>query len=286
MAVTCTSMPVLKARGSAIARADSATLRDFMAHLDHRGLQPASSARKLSALRQLHRFLYLEQMRGDDPSAALSSPKTRRPLPKTLSTDDVTAMLTEASRQIDAAQTPGARARSVRLLCMLRTALCHRLARSELISLPASRRPGRAAFHDHPRQGQQGAPCAAQRSLPPRCCSLARGSGYRAGPGQQGAPAPWLFPATSDTGHVTRQAFARELKALAGAAGIRARTISPMCYGTPSPSHLLQNGADLRVVQELLGHADISTTQIYTHILDERLKAMVRDLHPSVTAER
>lgn len=90
----------------------------------------------------------------------------------------------------------------------------------------------------------------------------------------------WLFPSDGESGHLTRQAFARDLKLLAAAAGIAPARVSPHVLRHAFASHLLQNGADLRIVQELLGHADIATTQIYTHVLDERLKAMVRDLHP------
>jgi integrase/recombinase XerD len=99
------------------------------------------------------------------------------------------------------------------------------------------------------------------------------------------ATSPWLFPSDSESGHLTRQAFARDLKVVAAAAGLKAERVSPHVLRHAFASHLLQNGADLRVVQDLLGHADISTTQIYTHVLDERAKAMVRDLHPLADPE-
>jgi integrase/recombinase XerD len=93
-------------------------------------------------------------------------------------------------------------------------------------------------------------------------------------------PGPWLFPAPGESGHLTRQVFARDLKGLAGRAGISSARVAPHVLRHAFASHLLQGGADLRVVQTLLGHADISTTQIYTHILDERLRTLVESKHP------
>jgi len=157
---------------------------------------------------------------------------------------------------------------------------------SELVSLP--RRAARSAEPLLAIKGKGGR----ERLVPltgPAKAAIAR---YRAllenppgadggrGPEVTGASGPWLFPADSESGHLTRQAFARDLKVVAGAAGIPDSLISPHVLRHAFASHLLQNGADLRVVQELLGHADVSTTQIYTHVLDERMKAMVRDLHP------
>ena len=265
----------LTQRASSIGQADSALLRDYLAHLEALGLQPASAARKLSALRQLHRFLYTEQMRTDDPTAALASPKTSRALPKTMSIADVTRLLEEAARQADTAQTPAARLRALRLLCMLELLYATGLRVSELIALPAQAASGPQGFMIVKGKGNK------ERLVPLNQSARSAVAHFRqADPSHSNATATWLFPADSDAGHVTRQAFARDLKTLAGAAGIRAKTISPHVLRHAFASHLLQNGADLRVVQELLGHADISTTQIYTHILDERLKSMVRDLHP------
>jgi integrase/recombinase XerD len=126
---------------------------------------------------------------------------------------------------------------------------------------------------------------AKERLVPLTEAALEAARTYLAALEERVGPGPWLFPADGESGHLTRQVFARELKVAAAAAGLRADRVSPHVLRHAFASHLLQNGADLRVVQELLGHADISTTQIYTHVLDERLKGMVRDLHPMSDGE-
>lgn len=268
-------MSFLARRGGLLAaRADD--VRDWLADLDRRGLKASSAARRLSACRQLHRFLYTEGHRGDDPTAALKGPRQARPLPKTLSVRDVDRLLAAAR---GAAGHPGAshqdRLWSLRMTCLLELLYATGLRVSELVSLPVAAARTR---EDHLIVRGKG---GKERLTPLTPVAKAAALAWleALGPAGQRANAP-LFPADSESGHMTRQHFARELKVLAGAAGLDGDRVSPHVLRHAFASHLLQNGADLRIVQELLGHADISTTQIYTHVLDERLKAMVRDLHP------
>ena len=266
----------LGAGGKTIARADTDDLRGFLTDLNERGFKPASLARRLSAVRQLYRFLYAEGQRGDDPAAVLEGPKRGRSLPKVLSIAEVDALLTEAQRQTDdATQTPAARLRAMRLLCLLEVVYATGLRVSELVALPAS-----AARRDQRMlvvRGKGGK----ERLVPLNQAAKKAMAAYLAAveAGRE-AKSKWLFPSFGEQGHLTRQHFARELKALAGACGIAPARLSPHVLRHAFASHLLHNGADLRVVQTLLGHADISTTQIYTHVLEERLKTLVRDLHP------
>jgi len=267
----------LGAGGKTIARADTDDLRGFLTDLNERGFKPASLARRLSAVRQLYRFLYAEGQRGDDPAAVLEGPKRGRSLPKVLSIAEVDALLTEAQRQTgDATQTPAARLRAMRLLCLLEVVYATGLRVSELVALPAA-----AARRDQRMlvvRGKGGK----ERLVPLNQSAKTAMATYLAltAEAARDAASKWLFPSFGEQGHLTRQHFARELKALGSACGIAPARLSPHVLRHAFASHLLHNGADLRVVQTLLGHADISTTQIYTHVLEERLKSLVRDLHP------
>lgn len=251
-------------------------IRAYLAKLSQRKLASASIARRLSAVRQLHRFAYAEGMRKDDPAAVLEGPKRGRPLPKILSVDEVTRLLATAHGAVDAKEASAPeRLRAARLACLLEVLYASGLRVSELIALPAT--AARAEGDVIVVRGKGGkerlvplghaAPRAMQRYLGLRAEAKAEES-------------RWLFPSFGESGHVSRQHVGRELKLLASKAGIDPRKMSPHVLRHAFASHLLANGADLRIVQALLGHADVSTTQIYTHVLDERLKSMVRDLHP------
>ena len=251
----------------------SATVRLYLEGLLARGLRPASAARRLSAIRQFHRFLFAEGHLPSDPTASTSGPKRRRSLPKVLSVDDVARLLGHArDSALSASAEDPPRPGAVRMHCLLELLYASGLRVSELVSLPRQAARTRERFIVVRGKGRK------ERLVPLTEAALAASRLWLERIGE--APGPWLFPADSAAGHLTRQAFARDLKALGAAAGLRADALSPHVLRHAFASHLLQNGADLRVVQELLGHADIATTQIYTHVLDERLKGMVRDLHP------
>jgi len=269
----------LMTRKRAVSTATTADLRDYLAVLADRGFAASSVARRLSAIRQLYRFLLAEGHRGDDPAAIIEGPKRGRPLPKVLSIAEVDHLITAARQAADAPRaTELARLRALRLLSLLELLYASGLRVSELIALPASvaRRDDNMLIV----QGKGGK----ERLVPLNGAAKAAMRDYRAAFVQwspdRAARSKWLFASFGEEGHLTRQHAARELKELAVAAGLRAEQVSPHVLRHAFASHLLHNGADLRVVQTLLGHADISTTQIYAHVLDERLKSLVRDLHP------
>lgn len=264
----------LRASRSTIANATTDSLRRFLASLAERGFKSSSLARRLSAVRQLYRFLYSEGKRSDDPAAVLEGPKRARSLPKVLSIADVDKLLKMARTNSDNAEQPFfQRLRATRLLCLLEVVYATGLRVSELVALPAA--AARRDQHMLVVRGKGGK----ERLVPlnkEAKSAMAEYLELR----KRDKESKWLFPSFGEQGHLTRQHFARELKALGAACGIQSSQLSPHVLRHAFASHLLHNGADLRVVQTLLGHADISTTQIYTHVLEERLKTMVRDLHP------
>jgi integrase/recombinase XerD len=265
----------LKVAGRSIARAGTEDLREYLSDLSRRGMRVTTVARRLSAMRQLYRFLYAEGHRANDPAAVLQGPKRERNLPKTLSLAEVDHLLHTAAASDPTSPLP-ARLRAARLACLVELLYATGLRVSELVALPASaaRKDARVIIVRGKGNKERMVPLndAAKRAMT-AYLALLKESGHE-------AQSKWLFPSFGDSGHLTRQHFARELKTLAGAAGLRAAQVSPHVLRHAFASHLLHNGADLRVVQTLLGHADISTTQIYTHVLEERLKSLVRDLHP------
>jgi integrase/recombinase XerD len=262
--------------GKAPGDASAEDIRRWLADLATRGLKASSAARRLSAVRQFHRFLYTEGLAGTDPSAAIAGPRLGRPLPKVVTVGDVDRLL-EAARAACEQQglSKVARLKALRMRCLVEMLYATGLRVSELIALPLSAATTRERFLIVRGKGDK------ERLVPLNDAARAAARQWLAALKEAGsADGRWLFPSEGASGHLTRQVFARDLKSLAGAAGLSAAALSPHVLRHAFASHLLQNGADLRVVQELLGHADIATTQIYTHVLDERLKSMVRDLHP------
>jgi integrase/recombinase XerD len=267
----------LGARKRGIASASTDDLRAYLALLAKRGFAASSVARRLSAIRQLYRFLYAEGRRGDDPSAVIEGPKRGRALPKVLSIAEVDRLLAQARAEMNKpAQPTGERLRAARLVCLIEVLYATGLRVSELVALPRSAAERNARMLNVRGKGNK------ERLVPLNDAAKLAMRDYLALLAEAGRhqETKWLFPSFGEAGHLTRQHFARDLKALAVAAGLRSDRVSPHVLRHAFASHLLHNGADLRIVQTLLGHADISTTQIYTHVLEERLKSLVRDLHP------
>jgi integrase/recombinase XerD len=267
--------------GLSFASVETQALRDYLADLDARGFKSTTVARRLSALRHLFRFLLTERIRADDPAAILSGPKRGRSLPKVLSIADVDRLLSHAKTLADGDVSPSQRMRAARLYCLLEVLYATGLRVSELVALPlsAARRDARMIVVRGKGNKERLVPLN-QSSKQAMTYYLAALEATRAANAKNAAPSKWLFPSSGESGHLTRQHFARDLKELAAEAGIAPRLVSPHVLRHAFASHLLHNGADLRIVQTLLGHTDISTTQIYTHVVEERLKSLVRDLHP------
>lgn len=256
------------------ARAD---IEAYLVACDANGLSKATRARRLSSIRQLFRFAHEEGWRPDNPAIRIGGPGRARRLPGTLTSDEVTALLDAAQRR---ARTPAERLRDI---CLMELLYATGMRVSELVSLPM------AAARGDPKliliRGKGGKERMVPLSRPARA-ALAAWLAHReaedtaAGLARRSPPSRFLFPSTGAQGHLTRQGFFALLKDLAVTAGIAPSAVSPHKLRHAFATHLLQAGADLRAIQTLLGHADVATTEIYTHVLDERLRALVLEHHP------
>jgi integrase/recombinase XerD len=264
----------LMGRNVAMTSASSADLQAFLGHMAREGYKASSQARRLSAIRQFYKFLCAENIREDDPSGILDAPKKARALPKTLTENDTERLIALAAEEAKA-EGPG-RLDKLRMLALLELCYATGMRVSELVSLPATVLGAEGRFLIIKGKGSK------ERLVPLTKAAVAAVSAYgaelRAVHGDK--EFAYLFPAASATGYLARQIFARDLKSLGARAGIRSAALSPHVIRHAFASHLLAHGADLRVVQELLGHSDISTTQIYTHVLDEKLRELVETHHP------
>ncbi|MEM6665075.1 MAG: site-specific tyrosine recombinase XerD [Pseudomonadota bacterium] len=267
----------LASLGGDLKTADGDMIRAYLADLDGRGYASRTVARRLSALKQCFVCLYGDGVRDDNPAAGIEGPRLGRALPKTLSIAEIDALFALAeARAADEDVTPARRLRAVRLLCLLELAYATGMRVSELVALKAAAVTGAHAQLTVLGKGNK------ERVLPltgKARDAIARYSALARDMIRQSAKG-WLFPAVGADGHYARQSVLRDLKALAGDAGIDPARISPHVLRHAFASHLLERGADLRVVQQLLGHADISTTQIYTHVAQDHLRSLVEHHHP------
>lgn len=249
--------------------ASTADIRDYMAGLSRAGMAASTSARRLSALRQFHKFLHAEGFRADNPCTVVDAPRRSRPLPKILSEAEVEKLLDTASAL------PGPE--GARMLALLELLYASGLRVSELVGLPlaaVTRDTGMLIV-----RGKGGK----ERMVPLTEAAIRAVAAYREDRDaflKEGQKSAFLFPSRGESGHLTRHRFAQLLKELANAAGIDPEKVSPHVLRHAFATHLLDHGADLRSVQQMLGHADISTTQIYTHVVEERLRRLVEQHHP------
>ena len=266
----------LATKKTAAAAASADDVRAYLEVLAADGLAPTSRARKLSAIRQFFRFLLAEGVRTDDPTSAIDSPKRGRPLPKVLSLAEVETLIGTAKEACASAPDGSQRRRAYRLNALLETLYASGLRVSELVALPRNV----LAVDDRVLtiKGKGGR----ERLVPLNDAAREALSAYLGVMAQEPAlkASPFLFPTGDGGQHMTRQRLGQELKALALAAGLDPARVSPHVLRHAFASHLLERGADLRTVQQLLGHADISTTQIYTHVIEERLRRLVEEHHP------
>lgn len=263
-----------KSKKKKLLRASRADIESYLASLAASAMSPQTQARRLSAIRQFFTFIYNEKMRADNPAATLETPKLSRPLPTALSNADIVKMITQAKTD-DSPQ-------GLRLQAMLELIYGAGLRVSELVGLPIAALQLQSGSYDVTLEamiirGKGNKERLVPLNLPTR---VALSNYLKIRHVFMQSASPYLFPYHRAEGHITRQQFGVMLKELAVESGIDRDKISPHTLRHSFASHLLEGGADLRVIQELLGHADIATTQIYTHIAGSRLKKLVEEKHP------
>ncbi|MFV1876508.1 site-specific tyrosine recombinase XerD [Nioella sp.] len=267
----------LAARGIGFDTATRADLEAYLIALDAEGLARSTRARRLSSIKQIYRFAYEDGLRTDNPALQIKGPGRDKALPKTLTMEEV-------DRLLAAAETHGRRAGDrLRNTCLMQLLYATGMRVSELVGLPVS------AARGDPQvlliRGKGGKERMVPLSPPAREALAAwlvhRDEAEDLARIEKGtAPSRFLFPSHGKAGHLTRVRFFTLIKEFAVAGGVSPETVTPHTLRHAFATHLLQNGADLRSIQTLLGHADIATTEIYTHVLDERLKALVLEKHP------
>ncbi|KAB2912534.1 MAG: site-specific tyrosine recombinase XerD [Hyphomicrobiaceae bacterium] len=267
----------LVGRRKSFVTAEASDISAYLRELSEAGMAPASRARRLSAIRQLFKFLSAEGAVAEDPALGFSGPRKGRAIPKTLSVGEVDRLI-EAARRRTQSTKGRDRVRALRLHALIEMLYATGMRVSELVTLPRSVLAGDGRVLTIKGKGGR------ERLVPLNQAARAALDNYlNVGDGDDVAPmvmTKWLFASRGVEGHLTRQRLAQELKDLALEAGIDPERVSPHVLRHAFASHLLDRGADLRSVQQLLGHADISTTQIYTHVLEERLKKLVFEHHP------
>ena len=264
----------LAAHGRNLDGADSASIQDYLAELEAHGMARTTAARRLSAVRQFHKFLHGEGLAKGNPATVIESPRAGRPLPKVMSVGQVDTLLQGATAR--ATRSKGrAKVKALRLECLLELLYGTGLRVSELVSLKTKEVTSDREFLTIKGKGGR------ERLVP--VSSKARDAVQRFLK-IRATDSAWLFPSHGAEGHLTRQHFALNLKSLAREVGLDADLLSPHVLRHAFASHLLAGGADLRAVQQMLGHADIATTQIYTHVQVDRLRSVVENHHPLAKA--
>lgn len=270
----------LSARKTTLNNASSDDIKAYLKKMSDSGFAASSQSRHLSSMKQFYRFMHDEGLLDDDPTGIIDAPKSGLKLPKTLSEDEVGQLLDLAETSAKSAKGDKERISKTRFRALLELLYATGMRVSELVALPVGVLKRDEPFLIIKGKGNK------ERLVPISQAAKSALADYvsaiEAFNAKQKKPSesPFLFPANSKTGYLARQVFARELKSIAAQAQIDVEKISPHVLRHAFASHLLSNGADLRAVQELLGHSDISTTQIYTHVLDERLKKLVNEHHP------